>query len=300
MSIAMKPTHAHHLCDALLQASKRMINASKLNDQYFLLESTVLGYTFWERPLYVLQDDLGACWDPALFETAMEMQKVGQLRLPYPSMLIEVAESDLADRSAGEADIIYIIHATQASETGDIRFTVYTATTDELDKWVGGFGAGEMKMGEQDVELWGPPNDAPKSDACYRLLSIAARFLAVLLAAINSPAIERERVAAPRAINKARMMRGEAPIQTYEAVRLRLPKTVVERTVRDGDELTGTDGRVHRTPKPHWRRGHLRHYRSGKVTAISATTVAWSGEGEPPAPVVQVTVGSNRRAGRMN
>ncbi|MGA1860997.1 hypothetical protein VH569_33860 [Azospirillum sp. 11R-A] len=296
MSTAMKQPYAHHLCDALRQASKRIINASKLDDQGFLLRSMLLGFTFWEKPLFVMQEDIITFYDDALIETAKEMQEANCLRLPYPSMLIEVTDSVMIDPSTSETDTIhvYIIHVTQASDTGDIRFTLFTTSTAELGEWIGGFGVGEIPMGERGLALWvPPPDDADRSNGCHEMLSTAGYFLSGLLAVINSPAVERETVTAPKALNRARVSCGAAPIPAFETVRLRLPKTVALPTGGAGDEPTGTGGRGRRTPKPHWRRGHPRRCPSGKVTAIPATIVAWSGEGAPPAPVVQVTVGGN-------
>ena len=296
VATAMKPTHVHHLCDALRHAPKRIVNASGLNRQRLLRDSATLALAFRKMPLYVIQEDIDAFWDGALFETAMDLQQAGELRLPFPAMLIEVTLPGMADPSTGEMDLvdIYIIHAAQEPDTGHILFALYTTGTNDLGTWLGGLGTGELRMGERRMLLWGqPPDGTDGGDYCRTALSTAGCFLAALLAVINSPAVECETVVAPTAMNKARVSRGTAPIPAFEAVRLRLPKTVAAPSPGANDEPAGTGGRGRRTPKPHWRRGHPRRCPSGKVTAIPATIVAWSGEGAPPAPVVQVTVGGN-------
>ncbi|NUB25789.1 hypothetical protein GAY30_12930 [Azospirillum brasilense] len=293
----MKQPHVHHLCEWLRQWPKRIVNASALDRQRLLRGSATLALAFRRMPLYVMQEDIDAFWDNALFETAMDLQKAGELRLPFPAMLIEVTLPGMTNPSTGETGLvdIYIIHAVQDPDTGHIQFTPYTAGTNRLGAWLGGLGTGELRMGERRMRLWDqPPDGTEMGDYCRSTLSAAGWFLAALLAVINSPAVERETVAAPEAMNKARVSRGVAPIPAFEAVRLRLPKTVAAPAADGvGEEPAGTGGRVRRTPKPHWRRGHQRRCPSGKVTAIPATVVAWSGEGAPPAPVVQVTVGGN-------
>lgn len=162
MSTAMKPTHVHHLCDALRQAPKRIVSASGLNRQRLLRDSATLALAFRKMPLYVMQEDIDDFWDGALFETAMDLQQAGELRLPFPAMFIEVTLPGMADPSTGEMDLIdiYIIHAIQKPDTGHILFALYTTGTNDL-------GTGELRAGERRMLLWGqPPDGTDAGDYC--------------------------------------------------------------------------------------------------------------------------------------
>lgn len=254
MSTAMKPTHVHHLCDVLRQAPKWIVSAAGLNRQRLLRDSATLALAFRKMPLYVMQEDIDAFWDGALFETAMDLQQAGELRLPFPVMLIEVTLPGMADPSTGETSLvdIYVIHAAQEPDTGHILFALYTTGTNDLGAWLGGLGTGELRMGERRMLLWGQPSDGTDAgDYCRAALSTAGCFLAALLAVINSPAVEREAIAAPTAMNKARVSRGTAPsLPSRQSVcgcprRWRRPPTVLV-TSRPAPSGGGT-GRRNRT-----------------------------------------------------
>ncbi|MFC5357239.1 hypothetical protein [Azospirillum himalayense] len=44
----------------------------------------LLDFAFWEKPLFVMQENIIAYYDDALIGTAKETQEASRLRLPYP------------------------------------------------------------------------------------------------------------------------------------------------------------------------------------------------------------------------
>lgn len=93
-------------------------------------------------------------------------------------------------------------------------------------------------------------------DAIYASTIVAVELMVILTA----KGIENIFVAAPEKLNRRRAKRGKPPLRAYHIVRL---------PGRRSDQAAGggiCGGR--NSPRRHWRRGHLRHMRSGKVTAI--------------------------------
>jgi hypothetical protein len=74
--------------------------------------------------------------------------------------------------------------------------------------------------------------------------------------AVNCSNVTHETVKAPKFINAKRKAKGEPPLYEYRILTV---------DVRPRHETTGEPtGRHHASPRQHIRRGHIRHYKSGK------------------------------------
>ena len=99
----------------------------------------------------------------------------------------------------------------------------------------------------------------PFKDACGEFIDTPLAMAMYL----NTTGVIAERLPAPEALNKARIKRGKLPLPDRYVVRLDFKHQQVQR----GD---GT----HASPRPHYRRGHVRTYASGEKTWVKACIVA--------------------------
>lgn len=82
---------------------------------------------------------------------------------------------------------------------------------------------------------------------------------------VNSQSTQTDRVDPPAKLNRARQRRGKLPLASHRVCHIVPPKTYADRTA------AMDSGR--RPPRLHWRRSHLRRYRSGRVVVIPRALV---------------------------
>lgn len=95
------------------------------------------------------------------------------------------------------------------------------------------------------------------------------------LATLGCKETEVVTVEAPPRLNASRAKRGREPIRDVKTIKINLKQTVASRGPLDGSRAS---------PKPHWRRPHLRHLADGRVTPIPPMWVNWNGAAGTPAP----------------
>lgn len=98
---------------------------------------------------------------------------------------------------------------------------------------------------------------------------MARRILAVN-ALLRCKNIKTELVEPPKRLNDARRKARKVPFARYHVLTLSPERATI------GGEATG---RFHAAPCFHWRRGHIREYKPGMFTYISATTVGTPARG---------------------
>jgi len=91
-------------------------------------------------------------------------------------------------------------------------------------------------------------------------LSSATMLLNTKYASKNSTTISSK-------LNNRRLKNNKPLLHNYTTIRL-----------STSDRASSCGDGSHASPKPHWRRGHVRRYQNGKVSAISPCLVNWSGE----------------------
>lgn len=99
-----------------------------------------------------------------------------------------------------------------------------------------------------------------KSRACCGTLSAATMLL-------NTKYSEKENIIISEKLNKRRIKNGKEKFSNYTIVKLK----------RSNYDVSGAL-KSHASPKPHWRRGHVRKYQNGKISPISPCLVNWDGE----------------------
>ncbi len=86
---------------------------------------------------------------------------------------------------------------------------------------------------------------------------------------LNTKGVAQRKIEPPAKLNKAREKSGKLPIQPHISVDTQAYVTALRETERMEAEGPGH----HASPKPHLRRAHLRHLRSGKIIPIMAMIV---------------------------
>lgn len=84
---------------------------------------------------------------------------------------------------------------------------------------------------------------------------------------LNTKYFEKKETIVPYKLNVARKKRGKIALRNYITVSLR--KDIVS----ENGEICGN----HKTPIPHWRRGHIRKYKDGKIITVRPTIVNFNG-----------------------
>ena len=102
---------------------------------------------------------------------------------------------------------------------------------------------------------------------------MAGNFLIILLClmTLNIKQFSRKEVTVSDKLNAARQRNKKPKLLGYTTISLKPHSDVVSNGVH------GT----HSSPTPHWRRGHVRNYESGRKTWINPVLVNWYG-GTPP------------------
>lgn len=112
-------------------------------------------------------------------------------------------------------------------------------------------------------------DDADSSDfgICARAVIKEALALFHFCSAVNCSNVTYDTIKAPKFINSKRKTKDELPLYEYKI----LTVDVRPRHADTGDVLP--TGRKHASPRQHLRRGHIRHYKSGKNVWIQQMTV---------------------------
>lgn len=96
-----------------------------------------------------------------------------------------------------------------------------------------------------------------------------SHFFFVLWLILNTKGVGQKTVEPDAKLNKARAKSGKPPIQPYVSVDAQAYVTALRETER----MESGEGGTHASPRPHLRRAHLRHLRTGKIVPIMAMIV---------------------------
>lgn len=270
-------TWVHHLTEALTAGNLYIFSPDEDQKDHIREDSRVIAGLLPTLPLFVFQQNGEELMNSALFDHAHETWA----GLPFPNMLLEtslVTDVEVApDR--------YVIAAHQTDD-GRVVIELWVASDDPALWWCD-FGVVVLtpRNGELFCEHSEPPNVPGKYLVQMRAtIETATGMLIGFLGLMNTPALETEKHSASSKLNKARVKRGRAPIPTYTAITLRLPKR------KPGETTAGApSGRT--SPRIHWRAGHKREYRPGLWTLVAPTIVGAKGESiTPPPPKYNVVV----------
>jgi len=84
---------------------------------------------------------------------------------------------------------------------------------------------------------------------------------------LNTKYVDKQEVDISPTLNASREKRGKRPYSGY---------TIIKTKIKAGDNDAG--GASGWTVRPHWRRGHIRHLNSGKITSVSPCMVNFNGD----------------------
>jgi hypothetical protein len=111
------------------------------------------------------------------------------------------------------------------------------------------------------------PEDERDFTICTNAVIKESLALFHFCSALNCSNVTYDKIAAPKFINAKRKAKGELPLYEYKI----LTVDTRARHVDTGEALP--TGRKHASPRQHIRRGHIRHYKSGKNVWVQQMTV---------------------------
>ena len=185
---------------------------------------------------------------------------------PYKSFTVEIVASFEGDRtsllvcSAGKdkgpsgKDCLYVWHIYAPQHGSNAKISNVWSVNCGPEDWIQAYAPPEVL----DRALSNPPKSKKYSveyrDSCYYGQMILSRFLQLLKTTHTEEVIQQ---ASPK--NNRRILDGKLPIWEVKTLVL---KTPVTRTVSE------YKGGTHASPRQHTRRGHYRHYKSGKIAWV--------------------------------
>lgn len=228
--------------------------------------------------------------DQNFIETAKEFWDEGILKPPnphcmfvYPDTALSVVEDELGFRATS---FIWIYPTTDKAEflPGEgfeaLQFTIgkipelginsaMVATSGIVTRWQYG---SSVYFHEHLQDMGGGPLGNQLSDEGHNFITdMFQTLLSCCLILNNKQFVKKENYVSPK-LNKKRIKNGKVPLVDYTTISL----TPINENVK----TNGIQG-THASPRPHWRRGHVRKYKSGRKTWIDPILVNWEGGALP-------------------
>jgi hypothetical protein len=287
-------TVAHHWFDAI--RNNRVLFDRHLTDFEGMAASFQAALpVLVQLPVYVVREPVNEVFDEALTDLAFEWITDGRIKLPHPSMIWQFTATDT--NRPGHADIpasdVFIVLAIDEPDYDTILFHHFVTTEELKGGWIHVPCVTRIKDGRLSAmrhQMAGESSDTPpnyeKAEAQNAI--DATYWVCSSIIMMESPSIEIEAVKIPKQVNRGRSLIKKSRIPDHTVIRL--PKIVYTST-------NGHQGGTHKRPRPHWRRPHTRHLKSGKTADIPLMLIA-SREGEPPPPPPVVELVTRKESAR--
>lgn len=191
----------------------------------------------------------------SLFETALDYQKHGLLRLPYPQAYFEFCLSEgviLAALAIEVENHNFVVHG-WLRQAGEREF---------LD--LGMISYCDSDTGDTVVKPFFLKGAYADQDSAVAVIRTAWSCVAVAIALLSAKGASSIVEEPSAALNKARERKGLCPLFRHTVVKVEA-YSQTGRPIR----LGGT----HASPALHWRRGHVRDLRSGKKAPVKPCLV---------------------------
>jgi len=189
-----------------------------------------------------------------LLETGFDMIDAGVVALPYPEVVF--CQRYPID-GGGHNDIVVLLRSVPDGDVTGIEYRAFHKCTN-VPEWAHhGFTTTFRRNGGAHHWINDPSGVFDHEDQEY-WLGCTMQFVVSALAALSSKGPEIHTRPAPKDLNKRRARKGKVPIFEYRIVEI--PAWAKAKA----EGLGGT----HASPRLHWRRGHVRHFRTGCTTLI--------------------------------
>lgn len=243
-----------------------------------------------DLPKFVIDPELLKLSSKKEFQASMlDMQKAGVLHLPYQGMIVEAHRGDnhaiviLCERRP-EADVkevkqfhgqVIRICKDEDGEYLVVAALVYEIEVEDRDgePWVGITGV--------NINAKSPPDSYIQAtfekDVAEIWWALSASLLLMSTQGVEKEVIETQK------LNKHRTLSNKPPIPRHTYIR-------IGRVYKRGDSDESEEYNPRHSPRPHWRRGHIRMVRYGvgwasvKQVFIPGKLVAFKGHESEPEP----------------
>ena len=293
----MKPTYSTtHMLMYLRKKLRRILD----------VQSDAAGCTVGEvLDLFGRSEKFMLPQDGLLFDDTNPSHFVRFFRLPFPSIVLEYDATTgkygappknneeavkvvlLATEATAEGGVIpaetvgatVVIAYSQQSHPGQ-WFLMPSAVFIPYGSQAQEFAADIKKIAVAELYPWRDilrydlrSEDENEFKLCTYAVIQEALALFHFCSALNCSNVTYDTIKAPKFINSKRKAKGELPLYEYKI----LTVDTRARHADTGDVLS--TGRKHASPRQHIRRGHIRHYKSGKNVWIQQMTVGDPGKG---------------------
>lgn len=215
------------------------------------------------KHLYKIGKPVGFYFDETVLdnlelqETAREFAKAGLLKLPYKSCIFHVDINRF-----GKPTPTSLILGEDASE----RIIIFVHYRDDQGSGLrGGYLVVEKDFSSiftDNLHESFEVNSEYSDNFCHTMVAI----LSVCILMLNNPSYQKNKTIIEDRLQKSRIKRGRSTLQNYVHVRLR--PEIKSSLISDSGILRA----------PHWRRGHLRHYKNGLIVPVQPHIVGWEGD----------------------
>jgi hypothetical protein len=243
-----------------------------------------------DRPQFDMGDMFDRLSDDdlqAFYRYGMECMQHDLLTGPFPHIILSFRVRDEDDQSADdhlmlidcdeETGLFSVDHYIALPPGGEPEYVVGMAF-DFTGEPAGNTDPGRInfRFGDLRVLIGTPSGEVAELDMATETASFLVAFLAILSAdgakIVTTPA--------PAALNKRRAKKGKPPIGEIREVRI----VVGGKQYHASGEAHGS----HRSPRLHWRRGHIRRLASGGITNVRPCLVGVASDGPAPVPSYRV------------
>jgi|GEM_PF-3098203 len=213
--------------------------------------------------------------DAALRDTATEFICAGVFRLPFDNVYYEgSADLESGRLTAG------VVASTQAATADEREVTdeyvlvfrpfIHRPDGAWVDTGVLGVVRPNADVDFHTTQQYAFSDETQRGDGVKHLLYAAMRLVLSGTVALQSKDTATERVEAPARLNGRRAKRGKPPLFEHRIVRVAPDLS---------DVLVSGSHRTRRSPRLHWRRGHVRTLPSGGKVPVSPCLVGRSDYG---------------------
>ncbi len=220
---------------------------------------------------YFDNQDMGDKSLNPIMETACEFYREGVLRAPFKKVLFLFRYS--------KEQITKLVFAEQLPDGGGYAVTCFisehpvlqgrkdailpAATVEIAWDLIGEFTGDKLFTRVQETHCLFAPSDSSPDDM-KMLVGEAVLYFFTGCMLLNMPQYQKDKTEIESGLMKARLKSGKPPLQGYTTVRLR-------KDIRDHFDKENNGGGW--TVKPHWRRGHIRHYRDDSGVILKSIPV---------------------------
>lgn len=190
----------------------------------------------------------------SMVEYANELARNGMFHLPFQKTIISFNASNIAYVTVCAEENDEIIFFSIFAADADKRFSSHAKvviTRDANGILLKGISCGIIPGYTKEI----------KEQIAHFMQDIFPTWIVGLLAMLNAKGIEQRVTPAPKNLNKKRVAAGKPPIGEVREIFVRVGGVSYRAS---GDAESGH----YRSPRLHWRRGHVRRLASGELTHV--------------------------------